>query len=315
MTASPPLIVATSIVPGRDHALHRATIESWRTAGFEVISVNGAAEAAKLRTEYPGLTVVTVPATAERFAHKPVPYIHDLLKALRSACAAHNVPLAQCTVGIANADIYFRDVPRLAETMRAEAKGALILGPRVDVDASTSFTAFRPSGNEAYSVGYDYFFMSGDLLGDFADSPFCMGMPFWDYWMPLAALLQGRPLKSLNSPVALHITHETRWDDSIYLFFHSLVAYVIELCRKTTKRDDSAEARQFDLLFDVLSHLYSGVFARGTEPAPSKTGGGAPDPAGIAALADFYDRFQEVAVHHIKSRATTITITELSQKP
>lgn len=307
MPANAPLIVATSIAPDRDVALHRATIESWRAAGYEVLSVNGASEAERLRATYPGLTVVTVPATAERFAKKPVPYVHDLLKSLRSACTAHGVPLAHCTVGIVNADIYFRNVPGLDETLRREAKGSLILGPRVDVDASASFTAFLPRGDESYSVGYDYFFMSGDLLDDFADSPFCMGMPFWDYWMPLAALLQGRPLKSLNAPVALHVTHDTRWDDSIYLFFHSLVAYVIELCRKTTQRDQTAAARQFDLLFDVLSHLYSGVFARGTEPG---AGASAPDPAGIAALADFYDRFQQVAVHHIKSRASTLTIAE-----
>jgi hypothetical protein len=301
--ANRPLILATSIVPDRDAALHRAAIASWRAAGCTVISVNGATEAAKVRAEYPDVTVITAATTAERFAHKPVPYIHDLLKALRNACG--DTPLNQCTVGIINADIYFRNVPDLAQTLRREAAGALILGPRIDVDASASFTAFRPTGDEIYSVGYDYFFMSGDLLDDFADSPFCMGMPFWDYWMPLAALLQGRPLKALNSPVALHVTHDTRWDDSVYLFFHSLVAYVIELCRKTTRRDESPEARQFDLLFDVLSFLYSGVFSRGTEPAANTQ---APDPAGIAVLADFYDRFQQVAVHHIKSRATTIGI-------
>ncbi len=300
-----PLILATSIVPGRDQALHRATIESWRAAGCDVISVNGAAEVAAVRAAYPDVKVVEAPATAERFAHKPVPYIHDLLKSLRSAAAAYDVPLKDCTVGLINADIFFRDGPKLAETICREAQGALILGPRVDVDASTSFTAYLPTGAETYSVGYDYFFMSGDLLGDFEDSPFCMGMPFWDYWVPLAALLQGRPLKSLNSPVALHVTHETRWDDSVYLFFHSLIAYVVELCRKTTGRSASAEARQFDLMFDVLTHLYGGVFARGTEPGAD---GQAPDPAGIAALADFYDRFQQVAVHHIKSRSTTITI-------
>jgi hypothetical protein len=300
-----PFILATSIVPGRDQALHRATIDSWRAAGCDVISVNGKAEVAAVRAAYPDVKVVEAPTTAERFAHKPVPYIHDLLKALRSAAAAYDVPLKDCTVGLINADIFFRGVPTLAETICREAQGALILGPRVDVDASSSFTAFLPTGAETYSVGYDYFFMSGDLLDDFADSPFCMGMPFWDYWVPLAALLQGRPLKSLNSPVALHVTHETRWDDTVYLFFHSLVAYVVELCRKTTGRAASAEARQFDLLFDVLTHLYGGVFARGTEPAANAQ---APDPAGIAALADFYDRFQQVAVHHIKSRASVLTL-------
>jgi hypothetical protein len=305
MDTQRPLILATSIVPDRDVALHRATIASWRAAGCRVISVNGNTEAAKVRADYPDVTVVTVAATAERFAHKPVPYIHDILKALRSACG--DTPLDQCTVGIINADIYFRDMPRLAQTLRREAAGALILGPRIDVDASASFTSFRPSGDETYSVGYDYFFMSGDVLDDFADSPFCMGMPFWDYWMPLAALLQGRPLKALNSPVALHVTHDTRWDDSVYLFFHSLIAYVIELCRKTTRRDETPAARQFDLLFDMLSYFYSGVFARGTEPTAGTL---APDPAGIAVLADFYDRFQEVAVHHIKSRATDIVLSD-----
>jgi hypothetical protein len=302
--AQRPLILATSIVPGRDLALHRATVASWRAAGCEVISVNGAGETEAVRLDFPDVTVITAPATAERFAHKPVPYIHDLLKALRSACGDR---ANQCTVGIINADIYFRDVPQLAATLHREAEGALIMGPRVDVDASASFTSYRPTGNETYSIGYDYFFMSGEVLDDFADSPFCMGMPFWDYWMPLAALLHGRTLKSLDSPVALHVTHDTRWDNSVYLFFHSLVAYVIELCRKTTGRDDSAAARQFDLLFDVLSHQYNGVFARGTEPVPGTSG---PDPVGIAALADFYDRFQEVAVHHIKSRASSITHTE-----
>lgn len=296
-----PLILATSIVPDRDTALHRTTIDSWSAMGCEVISVNAAAEAPRVRAAYPDVRVVIAPATAERYAKKPVPYIHDLLKALRDACA--DAALKDCTVGVINADIFFRPVPNLAETLCREAQGALILGPRIDVDASSSFTAYRPAGSETYSVGYDYFVMSGDLLDDFADGPFCMGMPFWDYWMPLTALLQGRPLKALNAPVALHVTHETRWDDSIYFFFHALVAAVIELCRKTSRQGDAAAARQFDLMFDVLSHLYSGVFARGTQPAP---GTSAPDPAGIAALADFYDRFQEVVVHHIKSRATDI---------
>jgi hypothetical protein len=305
MTVAAPLILATSIVPHRDEALHRATIASWRAAGCDIISVNGAAEAPAIRAAYPDIKVVEPPTTAERFAHKPVPYIHDLLKTLRRACLDSGVPLAHCTVGIINADIYVRDVPGLADIIRREAKGALILGPRVDVDASESFTAFLPSGDETYSIGYDYFFMSGDLLDDFTDSPFCMGMPFWDYWMPLAALLRGRPLKALKSPVALHVTHDTRWDNSIYLFFHSLIAYVLEMCRKTSGGGNSPEARQFDLLFDVLSHVYNGVFAHGTENAP---GTDAPDPAGITALAAFYDRFQQVAVHHIKSRAIDIDV-------
>ncbi len=299
------IVLATSLVPLRDHALQAAAVASWRAAGFAVISVNGAKEADQVRGEFPEVTVVTAERTAEQFAKKPVPYIHDLLAALRSACAGKS--LGDCTVGIINADIYLRPLPDLAPVIRREAKGALLLGPRVDVAARADFETFAPSGAETYSIGYDYFLMSGDLLDDFAESPFCMGMPFWDYWMPLVALLKGRPLKTVTTPVALHVQHETRWDDTIYLFFHALISYVIELCRAGTRRDVSAESRQFDLMFDALSHIYAGVFARGTETAP---GAGAPSESGVAALADFYDRFQQVAVHHIKSRATPISVGE-----
>ena len=299
------IVLATSLVPQRDHALQAAAVASWRAAGFAVISVNGAKEASLVRAEFPGVEVVTAERTAEQFAKKPVPFIHDLLGALRQACAGKD--LADCTVGIINADIYIRALPDLAPVIRREAKGALLLGPRVDVPDRAAFEAFTPTGAETYSIGYDYFLMSGDLLVDFAESPFCMGMAFWDYWLPLVALLKGRPLKTVTTPVALHVTHETRWDDTVYLFFHALISYVIELCRTNTRKDVSADSRQFDLMFDALSHIYTGVFARGTETPP---GASAPTEAGVAALADFYDRFQQVAVHHIKSRATPISVGE-----
>ncbi len=281
-------------------------VQSWLAAGFEVISVNAANEIAAIHKAYPDVMALPVATTAERFAKKPVPYIHDILKILRQACEARGHAVEDCTLGIANADIYFRNVPGLAEFIRREAQGCVLLGPRVDVVDAASFANYQPTGTETYSIGYDYFFMSGGLLDCFADSPFCMGMPFWDYWMPLVAMLQGRPLKTLNSPVALHVAHETRWDDTIYLFFHALVAYVIELCRRTRGQAPNAAGRQFDLFFDFISHLYGGVFARGTEPV----NGGAPDPVGIAELADFYDRFQQVAVHHIKTQAAPVTLAD-----
>src|SRR5262249_52806756 len=156
-----------------------------------------------------------------------------------------DVPLQQCTVGIINADIYFRTLAGIGALMAQEAKGGLLLGPRIDVANAEAFAGFKPTGAETFAIGYDYFLMSGEPLNDFESSLCCMGMPFWDYWMPLVALLKGRPLKTLASPVALHVNHETRWDDTIYLFFHALISYVLELCRRTRGRDDSAEIRQF----------------------------------------------------------------------
>ena len=49
------------------------------------------------------------------------------------------------------------------------------------------------------------------------------------------------------------------------------------------------------------------MFTRGTEPAKDSA---TPDAAGVAMLADFYDRFQQVAVHHIKAQAAPVTLAE-----
>jgi len=307
MSISQPIFLATSLVPGRDHDLQSATVASWLACGFEVISVNGAAEADAVRQAHPEVMVVPVTITAERFAKKPVPYIHDILKVLARTIEARGLSPAQATVGIINADIYMRKVPGLAAFIAREAQDGLLCGPRVDVADRAAFAAYRPTGDETYSIGYDYFFFSGAMLTDFADSPFCMGMPFWDYWFPLVTLLQGKPLKAMASPIALHVQHDTRWDDTVYLYFHALIAYVIELTRKTRGTDTQAAGRQFDLYFDFVTYLYNSVFARGTEPAP---GAASPDATGVAMLADFYDRFQHVAVHHIKSQAIPVTLSE-----
>ncbi|MGE3474615.1 MAG: hypothetical protein AB7H70_02280 [Rhodospirillaceae bacterium] len=306
MAPSPPIFLATSLVPGRDAALQSAAVNSWRAAGFHVLSVNGKAEADAIRAGYPGIDVAAPAGTAERFAKKPVPYIHDMLKALHAAIAASGHDPAICVAGLINADIYLRDVAGLKSFIQREAQGALLCGPRVDVPGADHFAGYAPTGREVYSIGYDYFFLPGKFLDDYAESPFCMGMPFWDYWFPLVTLLRGKPIKTLNSPVALHVSHETRWDDTVYLFFHALITYVMELGRQTRGQNPKAEGRQFDLLFDFVQHFYGAVFKRGTEAGAN----GTVDAAGVAMLADFYDRFQQVAVHHIKTQAAPVTLAE-----
>ena len=99
----------------------------------------------------------------------------------------------------------------------------------------------------------------------------------------------------------MHVSHETRWDDTIYLFFHALIAYALEHGRKDTA-GDTAIQRQLSFFLDVVSHTYGHIFENGT----AGNDGHPPDEAGVAALADFYDRFQETAVHTIKANAETI---------
>ncbi len=289
------LIIATSLSPIDDRNVQPMAMGSWLSHGFTVLSVNTAEEIEQLADQYPDIRFVVAERTAERFAGRPVPFIFDLLQAAKKEANGNE------TIGITNADIFLRPAPGLGAFFTEAAKGAVVLGPRVDVGDPASFETYAPDVEPEFSVGYDYFLMSRDVVDDFEDSPFAMGMPFWDYWLPLSVHLAGRPLKALKSPIALHVSHDTRWDDTIYLFFHALIAYALEQGRKNADQDDAA-GRQLAFFLDVVSHTYGHIFENGT----AGTDGEQPDEMGVAALADFYDRFQETAVHTIKSNAQTI---------
>lgn len=290
--SSPTLVLVTSLSPHDERAVQPVAVQSWLSHGAKVLAVNTPEEISTLKVPFPDIEFVETHRTAEQHAGRPVPYIFDLLSAAKENSQEGD------TIGIINADIFLRPAQGLKTFLMREATGAVVLGPRVDVIDAGAFHTYLPEPEPTFSIGYDYFIMSRDLTADFADSPFAMGMPFWDYWLPLTAYLAGRPLRALKSPVALHVHHETRWDDTIYLFFHALIAYALEQSKHNVGGDSSLE-RRLSFFLNVVAHHYGFLFENGT-------GGGTPDGDTLTALADFYDRFQETAVHTIKNNAEII---------
>ncbi len=289
-TDSERITIATSLVPGRRDRVQHTALTSWTAAGFYPISVNVAEEIASLRTEFPTVAFVTASRSGRKIAGKPVPFITDLLKA---ADHRHDGPRL---IGLFNADIILRPGTRLAETLTAEAGGTVVMVPRVDIPSLDAATSFPPTGNHAFSVGYDGAFLDTSFLAALPDNAFCLGMPFWDYWLPMMALLQDRPLKSIASAEALHVSHDTAWDQTIYFYFHALVSDLITECRR---RGDAKSDPALALLSDVMANIYTKIFDRGTGvPATPAEG-----EARRAVLADAFDSVQEVVVQHIKRRA------------
>jgi hypothetical protein len=293
MPDSPAIAVATSLVPGRDIDIQTAAVRSWQALGFAVVSLNAPAEAAAVRRQFPGVAVTEAQRTAEKAVGRPLPFIGDLLAAARAHGPAARV------VGVINADIVLRPSRDLSAALLRESENGAIMLPRVDVPDLNAIAAFRPSGRETYSVGYDGAFMRPETIADVPENLFCIGMPFWDYWLPLTMVLQDKTLKTLAAPVALHISHPTRWDGSIYLFFHALVSDALKIC--AARQAKSADAA-FAVLLDMLRHSYADLFRRATQ-------GGEANP-GVEALASFYDRIQEVVVHHIKAKAVPVAVPD-----
>jgi len=293
------LTIATSLAPSNDRKVQPAAIESWLKHGWTVVSVNTEEEIEALQPSFNGVEFVAASRTAEQYAGRPVPFIFDLLQAASARTSMDDV------IGIANADIFMRPQDGLTEFLQTHAAQGLILGPRVDVPDATAFGTYTPDANPTFSIGYDYFVMNRRIADDIKDSPFAMGMPFWDYWLPLACHLAGHKLLTLKSPVALHAHHDARWDDTVYLFFHALIAYALEQSQPGAEMDSISD-RRLSFFLGVIAHHYGQILEHGT----NGRGGNAPAAEDRMALADLYDHFQEAAVHTIKSSAQTIRLPD-----
>lgn len=282
-------VIVTSLAPGRDDSVQMLATQSWAASGFRVISVNVAAEIEALKASFPAVEFVPATRSALKVAGKPVPFIADLLAVAGRAGPGR-------TIGVVNADIIFRKGSRVRDAIATQSAGGVIMLPRVDVPSIDQITKFEGSGAGRFSIGYDGVFIDAGVAASLPDSGFCLGMPFWDYWLPMMAILRGHPLLSIATPEALHLNHATAWNQAVYFFFHALVSDLIAECRRQAAQ--SADP-SLGLLGDVMANLYRKIFDRGTQASDANSDA----EARRATLADCFDSVQEVVVHHIKRSA------------
>lgn len=290
---NPRVSIATSLVPHKNIELQRLATQSWLDVGLGVISLNAEAEATQVAQQFPDITVQTTSRIAPKTVGKPLPFITDLLRA-----AAQHISEAS-VVGVINSDIFLRKDTEILSALLSENTETLTLLPRVDVPDVAALTQYSPNSTQNFSIGYDGVFMPPSLIERIPQNLFCIGMPFWDYWLPLVMLLQGVPVKTIASPVALHVSHTTQWDQSVYLFFHALISDVLKVSRVEHQKHKTTA---FEIALDMLQHTYDDTFARATQPGAAATS--------IDSLASFYDRLQEVIVHHIKAKSCPVVVPD-----
>jgi hypothetical protein len=169
----------------------RSCIASWRTAGFDVATVNGHAEVERIRSLELDAEIVPV-----REAGKPV--ISDIL-----ACAKER----NCQyAGIINADCTLLPYPELARRMTEELHGAIAIVERLDVDDH-----LMPQPDSC--SGFDAFFFDMAVIPTGFDRNFKMGVPWWDYCFPMAAAARGARIVNIGTPLLTHRMHHHSWSE------------------------------------------------------------------------------------------------------
>ncbi|HEX2927770.1 MAG TPA: hypothetical protein VHP38_16175 [Ruminiclostridium sp.] len=211
--------MATTIAPANDLTNQLTAISSWLELGFKVVSLNSLEEIELLHVNFPGVEFIPVSRDARKQFGKPYIYLDDIFTYL-----AHS---GSAICGIINSDIHFVS-PNLGAFVEQEAVGSMVFGARVDV------TSLDKKEEGEWFRGYDYFFFDRQLLNDYPQEDFCLGLPWWDYWMLLVPLARRRRVKRILSPVAYHLFHPTRYgcDSWIPLGF-SLNKYFSPSCGLT----------------------------------------------------------------------------------
>lgn len=198
------ILVATSIAPGPRLAIQQDAVASWLECGFDVISLNAAEEIALLEPAFPAIEFEPAPRTARPFTGKPLVFVSDMLHVL--AARTHRV------VGLINSDVRIEPQAELARVLAAQCAESMLIGPRLNVDAWND-----PAGVED-PWGFDLFLFERTTIGMWPETRFCLGQGFWDIWLPLMAILRGGAVGKIRPPIVRHIRHETRRDDSFFLF-------------------------------------------------------------------------------------------------
>jgi hypothetical protein len=169
-------------------------VRSWRRAGFDVVSLNGADEIDRVVQQGYEVEYQTV------FGARPT--IDDFLAAIRKSQAS--------VAGIINADVLLAANPEPLQT--AADNDSLILFERINIDPES----MRPIGQSCF--GFDAFiFGTAPLHGIDQGEGFLFGHPWWDYWFPLAYVAAGGSLKLVKSPVLFHLQHQQNWNHEHYV--------------------------------------------------------------------------------------------------
>ncbi|CAB4955471.1 unannotated protein [freshwater metagenome] len=196
-----PARIFTSIVP---HGPERqsAAVEQWHALGYEVHSVNSVSEARRVDEQFPYVYVHESPRDAMSIWGRAYAFVDDVLT------IAEWVTNDDEPICLVNSDIYLDG--RLDDLeWAAIPHGSGVIGTRINVSTLSS-----PFGLN-YDVGFDLFVFPSGALRQVSFGTLCLGVPFWDFALPLLLARMGHALVYLGEPVLLHVWHAERYSRKV----------------------------------------------------------------------------------------------------
>lgn len=248
-------------------AYQRLCVQSWREAGFHVLSLNAPDEIELLRASFPDVEFVPVTKDGRAAYGKPYVYLHDAFRLGESL----NAP----SFGLINADILLSQPEWFAGSLTQATQDASLLSYRMDRTASimtpgagTAAQRLRSDqADQPYIYGFDVFFFNRSMASLFQEDVFAIGVPWWDLWVPLNILFHGHKLRLFRKPIAVHLDHQRNWQNSLW---RQIFRHVVESVEKNTVID-MTKLRSFPSDHGSISNSFAATFL-GSFYNYSKTG-------------------------------------------
>jgi tetratricopeptide (TPR) repeat protein len=196
------ITLITTLAP-KDLEKQKMAVASWKEVGFHVISLNCIDEINLLESHFPDISFIEATRDAREIAGKPYVYFDDILSALWKSESK--------VCGIINSDIILNVTVNFHEYIFQESINSFVYGSRVDLKEIDSTTG------KFYEFGFDVFFFDRNIIPLFPKSDFCLGLPWWDYWIVTLPLTRHATLKKIISPIALHLWHKTNYDNKYWV--------------------------------------------------------------------------------------------------
>lgn len=201
--------ILTSLAP-KNLEIQNQAINSWKELGVPLISFNHTTEIDKVSPHFEGISFIECENSARELHGGKIPYpcIMDMLKYIfkqEERCC------------IINSDIILAGDPFFEA---ASLGKPLVFGHRVDIDSSSLLEG------QFYTGGYDYFILGGEVEHLFLNMRprFCIGQPWWDFWLPTTMIRKGiRPTKFCK-PLGFHVKHEIQWDIDQLFYYGNLLS-------------------------------------------------------------------------------------------
>ncbi len=283
MTTGHSRSLITSLVPGSRLDVQHSAVASWFQSGFEVATFNAPSELEDVSKDFPGVTCATALRDGRLATGRPVVFINDLLQKLRDTGFSVG--------GIINSDILIAPKSNIRAFLEDMPNDCLLACPRTEVHD------FSEDQGTLDLLGYDAFLFHRTLLPDWNETRFCLGMPFWDHWFPMMALLAGRRLLKPVSADFRHIPHPVSRDDSFFMFNDHFAEIMI-----SKMRDNQIG---FGEGFEVTA--YGGL----REAAVRESEASAPDDhhsQAFAELAQYFDGLTKYVIKFIDEQAEKIVL-------